>query len=170
MDQDETALLYLFRNENKGIECSMKLISACLLGIKCTWDGTDKYKSERAIELLKDETLIPVCPEQLGGLPTPRAPQEIQGRAGEDVLKGKCRVMNTSGEDITPEFIRGAEETLRMAKLFKVSQFIGKSRSPSCGFGEIYDGTFSGKPIEGDGVTTALLRRNGIKVITEEDL
>ena len=148
----------------------MKLISACLLGIKCTWDGTDKYKNERAIELLKNETLIPVCPEQLGGLPTPRVTQEIQGGAGEDVLSGKCRVVNKNGEDVTAEFVRGAEETLRIARLFKASQFIGKSRSPSCGCGEIYDGTFSRTLLDGDGITTALLKRNGIKAITEDDL
>ena len=148
----------------------MKLISACLLGIKCTWDGTDKYKDERIIKVLKDETLIPVCPEQLGGLKTPRPPQEVQGGSGEDILDGKCKVKNINGEDVTGEFITGAEETLRLAKLYKVSQFIGKSRSPSCGCGQIYDGTFSGKLIDGDGVTTALLKRNGIKVITEEDL
>jgi len=148
----------------------MKLISACLLGIKCTWDGTCKYKDKKVIKVLKDETVIPVCPEQLGGLKTPRPPQEVQGGSGEDVLDGKCNVKNINGEDVTGEFITGAEETLRIARLFKVSQFIGKSRSPSCGCGQIYDGTFSGKAIDGDGVTTALLKRNGIKVITEEDL
>jgi len=148
----------------------MKLISACLLGIKCTWGGIGKYKSERAIELLRDEVLIPVCPEQLGGLKTPRPPQEIQGGTGEDVLDGKCKVKNINGEDVTREFVRGARETLRIARLFRASQFIGKSRSPSCGCGQIYDGTFSSKPVDGDGVTTALLKRNRIKVITEEDL
>jgi len=148
----------------------MKLISACLLGIKCTWDGTDRYKNEKAIGLLRDEILIPVCPEQLGGLKTSRPTQEIQGGTGEDVLDKRCKVRNINGEDITQEFITGAEETLRIAKLFEVSQFIGKSRSPSCGYGQVYDGTFCGKLIDGNGVTTALLRRNGIEVITEEDL
>jgi uncharacterized protein YbbK (DUF523 family) len=148
----------------------MKLISACLLGIRCAWDGTDRYRSGRAIELLKDEILIPICPEQLGGLKTPRLPQEIQGGSGEDVLNGKYKVKNINGEDVTQEFVRGAKEALRIAKLFKVSQFIGKSGSPSCGCGQIYDGTFSNKSVNGDGVTTALLKRNGIKVIREEDL
>ena len=148
----------------------MKLVSACLLGIKCTWSGTDKYRNEKAIELLKDETLIPVCPEQLGGLKTPRPPQEIQGGSGEDVLDEKCRVKNIKGEDVTQEFVRGAEETLRIAKLFKISQFVGKSGSPSCGCGQIYDGSFCQKSVDGDGVTTALLKRNGIKITSEEDL
>ncbi len=148
----------------------MRLISACLLGVNCAWDGTDRCKDEKVLKLLKEEVLIPVCPEQLGGLRTPRPPQEIQGGAGRDVLDGRCEVRNVVGEDVTRQFITGAEETLRLARLFKASQFIGKSRSPSCGSGEIYDGTFSGRPIAGDGVTVALLKRNGVEVITEEDL
>jgi len=148
----------------------MKLISACLLGIKCTWDGTGKYKNEKAIGLLRDEILIPVCPEQLGGLKTPRPPQEIQGGIGEDVLDKRCKVKNKKGKDVTREFVTGAEETLRIAKLFKVSQFIGKSRSPSCSCKQVYDGAFSRKMIVGNGVTAALLRRNGIEIIDEEGL
>jgi uncharacterized protein YbbK (DUF523 family) len=148
----------------------MKLISACLLGIRCTWSGDEKYKNGRAIELLKVEALIPVCPEQLGGLPTPRLPQEIQGGVGEDVLDGKCRVLNRGGEDVSSQFVRGAEETLRIVNQLKVKEFIGKSGSPSCGCGRIYDGSFSGKLISDDGVTTALLRRNGIRIIAEENL
>ena len=148
----------------------MKLISACLLGIKCAWDGQDIYKSDKAIELSNSEMLMPVCPEHLGGLRTPRAPQEIQGGGGVDVLDGKCKVININGEDVTKEFIAGAEETLKIVKLFHIEEFIGKSRSPSCGCGQIYDGTFSRELIDGDGVTTALLKRNGIRVITEEDL
>ena len=148
----------------------MKLISACLLGIRCAWSGDDKYRNERAIELSKVETLIPVCPEQLGGLSTPRAPQEIQGGVGDDVLNGKCKVMNKDGKDVTREFVRGAEETLEIAKQLKVKEFIAKSESPSCGCGQIYDGTFSGRLIDGDGVTTALLISNRIRIIPEEDL
>ena len=148
----------------------MKLISACLLGIKCAWDGQDIHRSNKAIELSNSEILVPVCPEQLGGLKTPRAAQEIQEGTGEDVLDGKREVLNMGREDVTKEFIRGAEETLKIAKLFHIEEFIGKSRSPSCGCGQIYDGTFSRQMIDGDGVTTALLKRNGIRVITEEDL
>jgi len=148
----------------------MRLISACLLGVRCNWSGDDKYKDVRAIKLSRVETLIPVCPEQLGGLPTPRAPQEIQGGAGEDVLGGKCRVLNANGQNVTSQFIRGAEETLRIAKQLRVKGFIGKSGSPSCGCGQIYDGTFSGKLIPGDGVATALLKMTGIRIITEEEL
>lgn len=147
----------------------MKLISACLLGIKCAWDGTDKYRNGKVIEALKNDELIPVCPEQLGGLDTPRLPQEIQGCSGEDVLDGRCRVRNVNGEDVTRQFIGGAVETLRTAQRFNIRQFIGKSGSPSCGCGQIYDGTFSKTLTDGNGVTAALLRRNGIKIISEEE-
>ncbi|MEA3254014.1 MAG: DUF523 domain-containing protein [Chloroflexota bacterium] len=147
----------------------MKLISACLLGIRCAWNGNDNT-NERALELSKIETLIPVCPEQLGGLSTPRAPQEIQGGAGEDVLNGECKVMNREGKDVTRQFIRGAKETLKIAKQLEVKEFIARSRSPSCGCAQIYDGSFSGGLRDGDGVTAALLRRNGIRIIPEGDL
>ncbi|MFQ6010229.1 MAG: DUF523 domain-containing protein [Candidatus Aenigmatarchaeota archaeon] len=147
----------------------MKICSACLLGLKCRYDGKSK-PNERVIELSKEEVLIPVCPEQLGGLPTPRIPSEIQGYSGEDVLDGKCKVMNNKGEDVTEQFIRGAYEVMEVAKKYDVKEFISKQKSPSCGCGKIYDGTFSGKLIEGNGVTTALLKRNGIKVMREEDL
>jgi len=148
----------------------MKIVSACLLGIRCAWSGDDRYKNERAIELSKVEPLIPVCPEQLGGLPTPRVPQEIQGGTGDDVLDNKCGVVNKDGEDVTRKFIRGAEETLKIAWQLNIKEFIAKSGSPSCGCGRIYNGTFSGKLIDGDGVTTALLRKNRIRIIPEEDL
>lgn len=148
----------------------MKLCSACLLGIKCAWDGKDRYKNKKVIELAKREVLIPVCPEQLGGLPTPRAPQEIQNGTGDDVLKGKCRVLNKEGKDVTQYFIKGAYEVLKIAKLLGIKEFIGRQKSPSCGCGKTYDGTFTGALIEGDGVTTTLLKKHGIKVIPEEDL
>ena len=148
----------------------MKLISACLLGIKCAWDGKDRYRNDKAIKLLRSETLIPICPEQLGGLKTPRASQEIQGGTGEDVLNGICKILNSNGQDVTREFVRGAGETLNIARQFDIKEFIAKSRSPSCGCGEIYDGTFSKRVINGDGVTTALLKRHGIRIIGEEDL
>lgn len=148
----------------------MKLISACLLGIKCAWSGDERYQDGRALELARRESLVPVCPEQLGGLATPRPPQEIQGGGGEDVLDGRRRVLNKEGVDVTGEFIQGAEETLKIALKLNIREFIGKARSPSCGCGQVYDGSFSEKLVSGDGVTTALLKRNGIKVINLEDL
>ncbi|MEM2249174.1 MAG: DUF523 domain-containing protein [Candidatus Bathyarchaeia archaeon] len=137
----------------------MKLCSACLLGIKCRYDGRDAL-NEKVIELLKTEILIPVCPEQLGGLPTPREPAEIRDE----------RVITRSGKDVTENFKRGAEEVLKIAKLFDIKEAVLKQGSPSCGCGRIYNGTFSGKTVKGDGITTALLKKHGIKVITEEDL
>ena len=146
------------------------MVSACLLGIKCAWDGKTRYKNKKVIELLRKETLIPVCPEQLGGLATPRVLQEIEKGSGEDVLDGRSIVKNKIGQDVTRQFIRGAKEVLEIAKQYNIKEFIAKSNSPSCGCGFIYDGSFSKRLIKGDGVTVALFKRNGIKVITESDI
>ena len=135
------------------------LCSACLLGIKCRYDGKDKL-NKKVIELSKKKILIPVCPEQLGGLSTPREPAEQKGK----------RVITKSGKDVTQNFKKGAKEVLKLAKLFGIKEAILKQKSPSCGFGKIYDGSFSGQLIKGNGVTAALLKRNRIKIITEEDL
>ncbi len=148
----------------------MRLVSACLLGIKCAWDGKARYKNKKVIELLRKETLVPVCPEQLGGLATPREFQEIQKGSGDDVLDGKSRVRNRIGQDVTRQFTRGAKEALKIARQYSIKEFIAKSKSPSCGCGSIYDGSFSKRLIKGDGVTVALFKRNGIKVITETDI
>ena len=135
------------------------LCSACLLGIKCRYDGKDKL-NKKVIELSKKKILIPVCPEQLGGLSTPREPAEQKGK----------RVITELGKDVTQNFKKGAKEVLKLAKLFGIKEAILKQKSPSCGFGKIYDGSFSGQLIKGNGVTAALLKRNKIKIITEEDL
>jgi uncharacterized protein YbbK (DUF523 family) len=150
----------------------MKLCSACLLGINCKYDGRNNLNKapKKLIEEYKKGNLIPVCPEQLGGLPTPRILQEIQGCSGEYVLEGKCKVKNKYGKDVTNNYLRGAEAVLKIAKDLNIKEAILKQRSPSCGCGQIYDGTFSKTIIKGDGVTTALLKKNGVKVITEEDL
>ena len=147
----------------------MKLISACLLGVKCRWDGEDN-KNDRVLELVKKEILIPVCPEQLGGLPTPRVRQEIQWGSGKDVLDLRAKVINEDEEDVTSQFIKGAEETLKIARLYRVNEFIGKSLSPSCSCSKVCDGTFSGKLIKGCGVTAELLMRSGIRIKEGEDL
>ena len=106
----------------------MKLCSACLLGVKCRYDSRDK-RNEKVIELAKKETLIPFCAEQAGGLSTPREPAEIQD--------GK--VLTKSGKDVTENFQRGAEETLNIVKLYGIKEAILKTKSPSCGYGQIYD-------------------------------
>ena len=137
------------------------LVSACLLGICCRYDGRGN-PNDAVLSLLNrdDITLIPVCPEQLGGLSTPRIPSERRGE----------RVVNRAGEDVTSQFIRGAEEALRIAKLYGCQVAVLKERSPSCGCGKVYDGTFSGKLTDGDGVTAELLRREGIKVYGESQV
>lgn len=147
----------------------MKLCSACLLGVRCRYDGKS-MPNERVLLLSNDEILIPICPEQLGGQSTPRDDAEIVGGDGYDVLNNKARVVESNGRDVTQYFVSGAEEVLRLAELFGIKEVILKQRSPSCGTGQIYDGTFSKKLIEGDGVTAALLKRNGLEVISEEDL
>jgi len=146
---------------------SRKMVSACLLGVRCTWDGKVHHRNGKVMELSRRETIIPVCPEQLGGLSTPREAQEIERGSGDDVLDGKCRVVNRVGQDVTSQFIAGANEALRIARRYNIKDFIGKSKSPSCGCGLIYDGSFSKRLTKGDGVTVALLKRNGVKVMSE---
>ena len=135
------------------------LISACLLGCACRYDG--KSKTHPAVELLrKKHTLIPVCPEIYGGLPTPRPPSEIIG----------SRVQNSAGADVTDAYRRGAAEALRLAGLFGCKVALLKAKSPSCGKGKVYDGTFSRTLTDGDGVTAALLQQHGIRVYTEDEI
>lgn len=131
------------------------LVSACLLGINCKYSGGNNY-SEEVMEFLKDYEIIPVCPEQLGGLPTPRPASEIVG----------YKVINIEGNDVTANYIKGAEEALKTAKMHGIKKALLKAKSPSCGNGKIYDGTFTNTLIEGDGITTKLLKENDIKVIT----
>ena len=147
----------------------MILVSACLAGIKCKYNGGSSLV-EKAAELIINGGAVPVCPEQLGGCTTPRIAAEIQDGTGADVLDGRSHVTGSGGEDVTGQFIRGAGEVLRIAQLTGAKKALLKARSPSCGCGRIYDGTFSGKTREGNGVTAELLLRNGIKVMTEEDL
>lgn len=137
----------------------MKLCSACLLGIRCRYDAKST-PNRKVVELSKKKLLIPVCPEQLGGLPTPRDPSERRGK----------KVITSSGKDVTKNFKLGAGQVLKIAKLLGIREAIFKQRSAACGCGKIYDGTFSGRVIRGDGITTALLKKNGIKVISKQDL
>ena len=135
------------------------LISACLLGVRCRYDG--ESCPNLAVEaLMKRYNLIPICPEQLGGLSTPRTPSERVDGA----------VKMKTGEDVTQAYLRGAEQALHLAKLFSCSKAVLKERSPSCGSGEIYDGTFSGTLVPGDGVTAELLRHNGVAVYGESEI
>ncbi len=135
------------------------LVSSCLTGTNCRYKG-DNCKNERVLEFLKGNDVICVCPEVMGGLATPRPPAEIVGD----------RIVNKEGIDVTEEYMKGARKTLEIAIQNHVDLCILKSKSPSCGLGRIYDGTFTGGMVDGDGVTAALLKKNGFKVMTETDL
>lgn len=142
----------------------MDIASACLLGHKCRYDG--EASEDAGIKKMYEQGLLkPVCPELLAKLPAPRCPSEIVGGEGEDVLAGRARVMAQDGTDITQEFIKGAEKTLKIAQQCGAERAYLKSKSPSCGCGQIYDGTFSGHLRKGDGVTSVLLKKHGIEVI-----
>lgn len=140
----------------------MIIISACLVGVNCKYNGGNNF-NKQIYDLFKSKNAILVCPEQLGGLPTPRVPSEIV------IKNNEIRVLNKEGIDVTENFLKGGYETLKIAKAVEARLAILKSKSPSCGVGYIYDGTFSGKVTEGNGITAQLLMKNGIKVCTEND-
>lgn len=135
------------------------LVSACLLGCPCRYDGKSK-PNDAVLALIDKHTLIPVCPEQLGGLATPRPPAERKDGG----------VFTESGADVTVQYRRGAEEALRLAKLYGCTCAILKERSLSCGSGAIYDGSFSRRLIPGDGVTAELLKQHGITIWGESEV
>lgn len=147
----------------------MILVSACLLGINCKYNG-DNNKDLKVLEYLKDKEFIIVCPEQLGGMSTPRDPSEIIRLDGDAVINGETSVITNKRLDVTRKFKLGANETLKIAKLYNCTEAILKEGSPSCGSNYIYDGTFTGKKRDGIGVTTSLLKHNGIKVISEKEI
>lgn len=132
----------------------MMIVSACLAGLPCRYDGKARSCVE-VMELVRAGKAIPLCPEQLGGLPTPRPPCEI--------LAG--RVVDRNGADRTEAYRRGADAVLAAAKAYGATQALLQNRSPSCGTGWIYDGTFSKTLVQGDGITARLLAENGIQVI-----
>lgn len=134
------------------------LVSTCLLGCKCRYDGK-LQKKNIADFFSKDYCLIPFCPEQAGGLPTPRIPCEIKNHS----------IFNKLGENKTEEFHKGAEEALKICKIFDIKLAILKSKSPSCGFGQIYDGSFTNTLITGNGITGNLLYENDIKIYNENN-
>jgi uncharacterized protein YbbK (DUF523 family) len=141
----------------------MKLVSACLLGVNCNFEAKNWRCPKLQKEFQKGE-LFAVCPEVYGGLPVPRVPAEIVGGDGNDVLAGKARVVNMDGVDVTPQFLKGAQATLQIAQAIGATQALLTEKSPSCGYGKIFDGTFTDKFLPGDGVTAALLKKHGIQV------
>ena len=137
------------------------IISACLLGLDCKYDGGNNRLPEERLRMLTEKyELIPVCPECYGGLTTPRTPSE---RLGD-------RVVSKIGTDVTEQFYKGAEAALYLAHLFGARLAILKANSPSCGSGTVYDGSFTGTLVTGDGVTAELLKSHGIKIINENAL
>ena len=135
------------------------LVSACLLGEPCRYDGKSK-PCERVIALKDTYNLIPICPEVMGGLPTPRVPSEICG----------AHVMMKDGRDVTENYNRGAQKALAIARENACTVAILKEKSPSCGSGLIHNGSFDGGLVEGDGITTLLLKQNGIRVLGESEI
>lgn len=140
-------------------------VSSCLLGEACRYDGASK-PCAAALELLRTPgvEVLPVCPEVAGGLPTPRPASEIVAREPELVL---C---NTAGTDVTEQFVRGAQETLRLLQREGCELAVLKAKSPSCGKGLVYDGSFGGRLTPGHGVTAELLMGHGVRVIDEREL
>ena len=132
------------------------LVSACLLGMNCRYNGKGELNSQ-VLALSRDAVLIPFCPEIYGGLATPRDPAERQGE----------KVMTAAGADVTEQDKKGAEEALRLARLYGCRAAVLKERSPSCGRGQIYDGTYTRRLIPGDGVTARLLEQEQIPVFGE---
>ena len=141
----------------------MILISACLLGMNCKYNGGNNF-NEKALELVKTGQAIPICPEQLGGLTTPRKPSEIKN------INGETHVINIENIDVTDNFVRGANEVLELAKKLNVEKVILKSKSPSCGKGKIYSGNFDGELVNGNGILAQLLIDNNIEVISSDEL
>lgn len=137
----------------------MKVVSACLANIPCRFDGKAK-PNQYIIDLVAQGKAITVCPEELGGLSTPRVSAEKQGN----------KIINKEGKDITKAYLNGAKKALEITLHNNCTQAILKSKSPSCGCGKIYDGTFTGNLTDGDGIFCSLLKQNSIKTYTEDDL
>ncbi len=147
------------KSKVEGQRSRMIIVSACLADVHCRYDGESK-PSETVIRLVAEGKAIPVCPEQLGGLTTPRLPAEI--------MEGK--IMRKDGVDVTAEFMRGAQEALKIARLVGAKNAILKARSPSCGYGKVYDGSFTGRLVNGNGVFTKMCLGAGMAVSTEEEI
>lgn len=145
----------------------MLLVSSCLAGMKVRYNGTHSLDAKIS-KLVEGNKAVTICPELVGGFSIPREPAEIVGGDGDDVLDGKAKVIEKSGGDVTELYLKGAYATLDKVKEINATVVVLKEDSPSCGSSTIYNGEFAGKKIVGQGVTSALLRRNGIQVISEK--
>lgn len=146
------------------------LVSACLLGQPVRYDGRASGHPDLLQRWQREGRVVPLCPEVAGGLPTPRPPAEIPGGQGGAVLDGEARVVTVQGDDVSGEFLAGARLALELVRRHGIGVAVLKSGSPSCGNREVYDGTFSGSKVAGEGVTSALLRREGVLVFSELEL
>lgn len=142
----------------------MYIVSSCLAGINCRYDGNNN-SNEKVVKLVKEGKAIPVCPEVLGGLGIPRDRSEIVKDQN-----GDRKVITENGKDVTAEFIKGAMKTSAIAKIVNAEKAVMKKYSPSCGYGEIYDGTFNNNLVEGNGITVEMLIENGVEILTADDL
>ncbi len=143
---------------HKGAK-AMKLVSACLAGVECRYNGS-AYAVPQIVEMVKGGKAIPICPELLAGLPIPRPPAEQQNG----------RIISSNGDDQTTDYLLGSKTALEIALLIHCKQAILKANSPTCGCGVIYDGTFSGHLIKGDGIFSKMLKEHNIEVFTEENM
>lgn len=146
----------------------MILISACLCGVNCRYDGFI-IENKLLKKLVIMNKAIPLCPEVLGGRGVPREPAEIIGGTADDVINGKAKIIDLSGKDITNEILTGVLYVVSAVKKMGIKSAILKTKSPTCGMGKIFDGTFSGKLIEGNGILTEALLKENIKVYTEDN-
>ena len=146
------------------------LVSRCLLGHRVRYDGGASGPYGQLARWQDEGRIIALCPEVAGGLPTPRAPAEIPGGQGLDVLNGKAPVITSEGEDVTAAFMDGAQQALALVNRHGIRVAILKANSPSCGNVQTYDGSFSGVKVEGQGVTAALLAGAGVQVFSELQL
>lgn len=145
----------------------MIVVSSCLAGMKVRYNGT--HCMQDVIQrLVEEKKAVTVCPELMGGFTTPREPAEIQGGNGADVLDGRARVIEKSGRDVSDMYIGGAHAALKKIRELGATMVVLKEYSPSCGSAMIYDGRFENRKIPGNGVTTALLEREGIEVVSEQ--
>lgn len=142
------------------------LVSACLAGVNCTFLGKNNL-NDKIKKLVDNGYAIALCPEVFGSLGVPRENIELIGGDGNNILDGKARAITARGIDVTKNIVIGCENILKLAKIYNIKEAILKSNSPSCGCGHIYDGTFSKALRAGDGVLTAILKRNGVKVMTD---
>lgn len=146
------------------------LVSACLLGQPVRYDGRSSGHPDLLQRWQAEGRVVPLCPEVAGGLPTPRPPAEIPGGQGGEVLDGAAVVVTVTGDDVSAAFVAGAGQALALVRKHGIRVAVLKAGSPSCGNRLTYDGTFSGVKVPGEGVTTALLRREGVLVFSELEL